>query len=54
VSRGNRINAFTVRYNREEAALVMKAAAELSLEVASWIRMVSVQAARVAVKKGQK
>jgi hypothetical protein len=47
-----RSRAYTVRYNDEEDAIVEAAATERSLEVGSWIRMVSVQAAREQAKKG--
>ena len=42
----NRTNAYTVRYNDGEASLVVRSAEATSLEVASWIRMVSIVAAR--------
>jgi hypothetical protein len=41
-----RSKAYTVRYNDEEDALVADAARGRSLEIASWIRMVTVDAAR--------
>jgi hypothetical protein len=41
-----RARAYTVRYNEEEDGLVEASARAKSLEVASWIRMVSVEAAR--------
>lgn len=46
-----RSNPYTVRYNDEENAEVMEAAAAKALETGSWIRMVSVEAARKQ-KKG--
>ena len=54
-----RTNPYTVRYNDEENALVEEIASHKALEVASWIRMVSVAAARVEKKaaadcKGEK
>lgn len=48
-----RVNPYTVRYNDEENAEVMEAAAAKALETGSWIRMVSVEAARNQ-KKGAK
>jgi len=44
-----RTKAYTVRYNDAENDVVAAAAAESSLEVASWIRMVSVRAAKAEV-----
>lgn len=45
-----RTHPYTVRYNDDENASVEAAAAGKSLEVASWIRMVSVEAARAQAK----
>ncbi len=45
-----RTNPYTVRYNDEENALVEEVASHKALEVASWIRMVSVEAARAEKK----
>ncbi|HET7379562.1 MAG TPA: hypothetical protein VFJ24_05945 [Gaiellales bacterium] len=47
-----RTRAYTVRYNEDEDTLIADAAAEKALEVASWIRMVSIEAAREA-KRGK-
>lgn len=41
-----RTNPYTVRYNDEENAAVVAAAEAKALEVASWIRMVSIEAVR--------
>jgi hypothetical protein len=41
-----RTNPYTVRYNDAENRDVLEAARAKALEVASWIRMVSVEAAR--------
>jgi hypothetical protein len=46
-----RTKRYTVSYNEDEDSLVSDAANEKSLEVASWIRMVSVEAARASKKK---
>jgi hypothetical protein len=46
MSRDSRTNAYTVRYNDLEDVIVSSAAAASSLEVGSWIRMVSVRAAQ--------
>lgn len=46
-----RTRAYTVRYNDDEDREVSEAAAAKALEVGSWIRMVSMEAAR-AQKKG--
>ena len=48
-----RTRAYTVRYSEAEDQEVADAAAAKALEVASWIRMVSVEAAR-AQKKGHR
>jgi uncharacterized protein (DUF1778 family) len=48
---GPRDKAYTVRYNRDEDALIAAAAEAKSLEVGSWIRMVSVEAARKEAKE---
>jgi hypothetical protein len=42
----NRVHAYTVRFNETEQELASRAATEKSLEVASWIRMVTIEAAR--------
>jgi hypothetical protein len=46
-----RVHPYTVRYNDEENALIEAAAAHKALEAGSWIRMVSVEAAREQAKK---
>lgn len=46
-----RVHPYTVRYNDDENALVEAAAADKALETGSWIRMVSVEAARRAAKE---
>jgi hypothetical protein len=48
IRKDNRTNAYTVRYNEAEDALVSQAASDSALEVASWIRMVSIAAAKAA------
>jgi len=45
-----RTNPYTVRYNDDENEAVKAAAAEKALEVASWIRMVSIEAARAQAR----
>lgn len=46
MSRDSRTKAYTVRYNEDEDELIKTAAEHSALEVGSWIRMVSVKAAR--------
>jgi hypothetical protein len=46
-----RDNAYTVRYNDDEDVAVQKAAAAKSLDTGSWIRMVSMEAARAQKTK---
>lgn len=48
-----RTRAYTVRYSDTEDQEVAEAAATKALEVASWIRMVSVEAARAQKKGGR-
>jgi hypothetical protein len=43
-----RTNTVTVRYSDSERAAIIAAARAAALDVASWIRMVSVATARVA------
>jgi len=50
----HRTNPYTVRYNSSENAAVAAAAEEKGLEVASWIRMVSIEAAREQAKRGRR
>lgn len=45
-----RHNAYTVRYNDEENDLVEQASEDKSLETGSWIRMITVLAAREFAK----
>jgi hypothetical protein len=47
-----RTRAYTVRYSDDENREIADAAAEKALEVGSWIRMVSVEAARAQRKGG--
>jgi hypothetical protein len=46
----NRTHAYTVRFNDEENDLVRQAARKKALEVASWIRSVSFEAAEAQVR----
>lgn len=53
-AKDKRDKPYTVRYSDAEDALIAEAAHDTSLETASWIRMVSVAAARehATKKKG--